>query len=171
MVLVPMKLRRDIPLLLACALGLISPLPVCAGVLSLNFVRGSDGSGALAELDVAGVVAVANWNNAPQANANSNTGFILLDDAGTNSGTTADWQSGGASWSVATDGTGEAGDKIMMTGYLDQGGNGVGQIHTITIYDIPFAQYDVYLYHSSSGGPNRTARYQANTIGPGSEHR
>ena len=90
-----MKTRCDLPLLLACALGVTSLNAVRAEVLSLNFVRGSDGAAALGALDVAGVVAVANWNNAPQANANSNTGFVLLNDAGTDSGATADWQSGG----------------------------------------------------------------------------
>ena len=63
---------------------------------------------------------------------------------------------------MATAGTGSAGDKLTMTGYLDHSSNGQGQIHNITITGIPFAQYDVYLYHSSSGGPDRLARYQAN---------
>jgi hypothetical protein len=133
-----------------------------AGTISLNFVRAGTGVEALAAGDVAGVSAVGNWNNAPVATANSHAGLVLTDDAGIATSASADWTSGSASWSVATAGAGSAGDKLMMTGYLDQGGNGAGQIHNISITGIPFASYDVYLYHSSSGGANRTARYQAN---------
>jgi hypothetical protein len=131
-------------------------------VISLNFVRVSNGATAMDATDVAGVIPVANWNNATQANANADTDFPLLDDTGSATGATATWQSGSASWSVATAGAGGAGDQKMMTGYLDQGGNGAGQIHTLTFANIPYATYDVYLYHSSSGGANRMARYQAN---------
>ena len=135
-----------------------------AKTISMNFVRVSNGAGEMARADVAGVRPVANWNTATITNANSATGFPLIDDGGADTGATIDWQTGGASWSVATAGAGSAGDMLMMTGYLDQGGDGNGQIHTITIKDIPYTNYDVYLYHSSSGGANRTARYQANGI-------
>lgn len=133
-----------------------------AETISLNFVRGSDGAINMPTASIAGAVPVANWNNSPQANANTNTGFALVNEFGVATTATADWQSGGASWSVVHTGTAAAGDLEMMTGYLDQGGTGVGQIHTVTINNIPYANYDVYLYHSSSGGPNRTARYRAN---------
>lgn len=131
-------------------------------VISLNFVRASSGATALDAIDIAGVIPVGNWNNATQANANADTDFPLLNDVGVDSGATATWQSGSASWSVATAGAGSAADQKMMTGYLDQAGDGAGQIHMLTFSDIPFATYDVYLYHSSSGGPNRTVRYNAN---------
>ncbi|MDA7882311.1 PEP-CTERM sorting domain-containing protein [Akkermansiaceae bacterium] len=133
-----------------------------AVTISLNFVRSSNGATALAAGDVAGVSAVDNWNNATQAGANSTTNQALTDDAGLATTVLATWTSGSASWSTAVAGTGSASNMAMMTGYLDQGGDGNGQIHSITITGIPFAAYDVYLYHSSSGGANRTARYQAN---------
>jgi hypothetical protein len=130
--------------------------------ISLNFVRASSGATALDVTDVAGVIPVSNWNNATQANANADTDFSLLDDTGSATGATATWLSGSASWSVATAGAGSEGDKKMMTGYLDQAGDGAGQIHMVTIDNIPYGTYDVYLYHSSSGGPNRSVRFNAN---------
>jgi hypothetical protein len=147
---------------LAALIGSISVSMIKAQTISLNFVRASSGASPLSEGDVTGVVPVGNWNNATQANANNHTNFALIDDNGLASGATATWNSGGSSWSVGTGGSGGAADKLMMTGYLDQGGNGAGQLHTITINNIPYATYDVYLYHSSSGGANRTARYNAN---------
>ena len=110
-----------------------------AVTISLNFVRSSSGATALAAGDVAGVSAVGNWNNAPQATANDHTGLILTDDAGLATTASASWLSGGSSWSVATAGAGSDANKAMMTGYLDQGGDGAGQIHNISITDIPFA--------------------------------
>ncbi|MDA7518316.1 hypothetical protein N8529_00965 [bacterium] len=128
--------------------------------MSLNFVRASSGASPLAAGDVAGVSAVGNWNNATTANANAETsGVIFNNDAGLPTPAIATWQSGSASWSVATAGTGSAGDKLMMTGCLDHGCNGQGQIHNILITGIPYTQYDVSLYHSSSGGTDRLARY------------
>lgn len=115
--------------------------------------------------DVAGQIPASNWNNATTANANAETvGIILNDETGTATTATATWQSGSASWSVVHTGAGTAGDLAMMTGYLDQGGDGLGQIHSVVVTDIPYGNYDVYLYHSSNGGPNRSARYQADGI-------
>ena len=142
----------------------IKTLPQPIDAISLNFVRGSNGATALAADEAAGVVRAINWNNAPQANADSNTGFALFDANGIASGATADWLSGGASWSVAVTGTGSIANKKLMTGYLDQSSDGLNQIHTVTFSNIPYPLYDVYLYHSSTGGPNRSARYRANTI-------
>lgn len=147
---------------LATLIGSIIATNLNAQSIGLNFVRGSTGASSLSAGDIAGVVPAGNWNNAPQANANNHSDFALTDDSGAATSATAAWSSGGASWSVTTSGPGGAADKLMMTGYLDQGGNGAGQIHTITINNIPYATYDVYLYHSSSGGANRTARYNAN---------
>ena len=132
--------------------------------ISMNFVRGSDGTGLMARTDVAGVVPVANWNSATMANANAATGVPLVNDGGADSGATIDWQSGGLSWNVGTAGAGSPGDQLMMSGYLDQSNDGNGQIHRVTVNNIPYGNYDVYLYHSSAGGANRTARYQANGV-------
>jgi hypothetical protein len=103
--------------------------------------------------DVAGVVPVGNWNNAPSGS--SDTNVSLVDDSGAASSTTMDFSAPGA-WSVGTDGAGSPADKKMMTGYLDMSGNGSGQTIDVSFADIPYALYDVYVYHSSSGGPNRS---------------
>ncbi|MGI9244474.1 MAG: hypothetical protein ACR2RV_26980, partial [Verrucomicrobiales bacterium] len=133
-----------------------------AEVISLNFIR-NDGAGEMTAADQAGAVASINWNTATLANADFETvGIPLVDGSGAATTATATWQTGGASWSVPLTGAGAAGDLLMMTGYLDQGGDGSGQIHMVTIAGIPYANYDVYLYHSSAGGANRSARYNAN---------
>lgn len=133
-------------------------------VISLNFVRNT-GVGIMDPSDVAGVIPVDNWNTAEDFNADvEDIGLELFDNTGAATSAIALWQSGAASWSVATAGDGSDGDKVMMTGYLDQSGNGLGQIHMVEVTDIPFESYDIYLYHSSSGGANRAARYQANGI-------
>ena len=134
-------------------------------VISLNFFRLSSGAGLMESTDVAGVVPVANWNSATEENAHSEfDGIDLVFDTGEESGAIATWQTGAASWSVGTGGFGDEGDKLMMTGYLDQNGSGLDQIHEIMVTDIPFSNYSVLLYHSSSGGANRTALYEANEI-------
>lgn len=134
-------------------------------VISLNFFRLSSGAGLMESTDVAGVVPVANWNTSTEENAHSEfEGIDLVFDTGDESGATATWQTGAASWSVGTAGDGNEGDQLMMTGYLDQNGSGLDQIHEIMVTDIPFANYSVFLYHSSSGGANRTALYEANGI-------
>jgi hypothetical protein len=135
------------------------------GVISLNFVRASTGATALDAVDVAGFVPVSRWNNARTTNANVEAGGITLqNDGGNDTTAVATWQTAGTSWSVGIAGIGSEANKKMMTGYLDQSGDGAEQVHLINISDIPYANYDVYLYHSSSGGANRTARYQVNGI-------
>lgn len=142
---------------------LLSPVQLSAESISLNFIRGSSGESPLSPTDVAGQIPAANWNNSTTANANAEaTGIVLTDDSGTDTTAVATWQSGSGSWSVPLAGTGTPADILMMAGYLDQGADGAGQVHTVTIKDIPYADYDVYLYHASNGGPNRTAKYQAN---------
>lgn len=134
-------------------------------VIGLSFIRLSSGAGLMSSTDVAGVIPVANWNTATAENAHSESvGIDLVFDSGEESGALATWQTGNASWSVPTAGAGSEGDKIMMTGYLDQAGNGLNQIHEVMVTDIPFDEYSILLYHSSSGGANRTARYEANGI-------
>ena len=158
-----MKSRFFPRLLSALAIGIYCFNSVSAQVISLNFVRASDGATALAASETAGEIPAVNWNNSTMANANAEgAGIVLNDTAGAATTAAAIWQSGSASWSVPLTGTGSASNIAMMTGYLDQGGDGAGQVHSITITDIPYAMYDVYLYHSSAGGPNRTARYNAN---------
>ena len=152
-------------LLTVIAISVTCLCQIHAGVISLNFVRGSSGESPLSATDIAGAEPVGNWNNSTTLNANLEEVGITLNDA-TGAATTAvaTWMSGSASWSVALSGAGAPSDLLMMTGYLDQGGDGAGQIHSVTIANVPYASYDVYVYHSSSGGANRTARYNANGV-------
>ena len=98
-----------------------------SATISLNFVRSSNGATALASGDVAGVSAEDNWNNAPLATANNHSGLALTDGDGIVTTATAGWVSGSASWSTGVAGTGSVANMAMMTGYLDQGGDGNGQ--------------------------------------------
>jgi hypothetical protein len=148
-------------ILTAIALSSIA-LTAQAATISLNFARAGTPATVMTGAETAGVVAVSNWNSATDTNANSAAGVPLNDSGGVLTTAVAGWTSGSASWSTGVAGTGSADNMLMMTGYLDQGGNGLGQIHMISITNIPYANYDVYLYHSSSGGADRTARYQAN---------
>ena len=159
----PLKTSLRFLTLLSLAIACLSNAK--AEVISLNFIRGSDGMSPLATTDIAGAEPVSNWNNSTIDNANGEaTGIVLTDSGGAVTTATATWLSGSASWSVPTAGAGSPGDMLMMTGYLDQGGDGLNQIHNITVENVPYPSYDVYLYHSSNGGANRTARYQANGV-------
>ena len=128
------------------------------GTISVNFRRNT-GVIELAPTAVAGVVPVANWNNAPAAASGS--GIALVDYLGAATSATMDYNSPGT-WSVTHSGSGDQADRDMMNGYLDMGGDGFGQSITVTFANIPYALYDVYVYHSSSGGPNRSMSVTAN---------
>ena len=135
--------------------------------IGVNSRRSSNGATLMPASDVAGVVPQANWNNGPQASSGTEAGIVgptpgvLVDDLGNATGMTMQFSAPGA-WSVGTGGSGGAADKRMMTGYLDMSGDGAGQIITIDLANIPYAEYDVFLYHSSATGANRTMRVTAN---------
>jgi hypothetical protein len=100
--------------------------------ISVNFVGGgSNGTPAiLAPSDVAGVVAVSNWNNG--------NGSGLKDSSGATTAASITWS--GASWSnqiTATDP-----NNRMMKGYLDFGSSA-------SVTGVPYATYDVYVYFRS----------------------
>jgi hypothetical protein len=129
-----------------------------AGTISLNFDNTDNEVGDHAVNRTAGVVNVGNWNNLPPGG----TGTVanLKDNLGNE--TTADVTWGGTAgltWSTAVviDDTDADDSDRMMKGYLDYGGDGVGQNITIDILEIPYADrgYDLYLYHESSGGDGR----------------
>lgn len=107
---------------------------------------------------VAGVVPVANWNNSYDGTGASTTPptvgspeLNLIDDSG--NGTTMDIHfSGTAQWHLGPFWTGAPQDvdgtynKSLLKGYVDMvGGNPV----TINLAEIPYAQYDIYIYLSA----------------------
>ena len=107
---------------------------------------------------LAGVVSAANWNNSYDGTGASTTPptvgspeLNLIDDSG--DGTTMDIHfSGTAQWHLAPFWNGAPQDvdgtynKSLLKGYVDMvGGNPV----TISLAEIPYAQYDIYIYMSS----------------------
>lgn len=88
-----------------------------------------------------------NWNNLMQTSG-WNTQAVT-DDSGTllatNVAVNTNWAN---SAGVLTGGDLTDGDRLLMNGSMDNGGGAQGW----TITDIPYAEYDVYIYHRHSGG-------------------
>ena len=149
---------KTAPLTLAVLAGCLSLAQLASANPSIGINFGSDQpGGSLALSDTAGVIAQANWNNAA-----SNLGSLsnILDNAG--STTTADvtW------WATNTwnnTGTVSDGNSTLLTGYLD-GGSGVpGENATVTVKEIPFTLYDVYVYINGNT-VNTTSSYTVNGV-------
>ena len=115
-----------------------------AGSIGINM--GADRA-SLDPTDIAGVAAQGNWNNG-SGGVGSASG--LMDDAGAITSAGAAWTNhdpGGSvwgdTWQVPGRGAGSADDKLM-TAYIDPiWGDCVSEI---TLSDIPYAQYDAYVY-------------------------
>jgi lamin tail-like protein/CotH protein len=99
--------------------------------------------------DVAGVVPQANWND---LGGQSGTNLALVDDSGAGTGATVTWTSNNT-WRTDIDQT-VSGDYRMMKGYLDYLDNPVTPIQ-VTINNIPYATYDLYVYFDGDGGDIR----------------
>ncbi|MGI9244112.1 MAG: hypothetical protein ACR2RV_25165, partial [Verrucomicrobiales bacterium] len=148
---------RTLPFILCSAALLVAATGQSrAGSLGLSFSRASDPV-ILSAGDSAGVPAVAqtNWNSVSSGFQNGNNSDLtpgsasLVDDSGTASGALVTW-SGDTTWST-NNGTSN-GDNKLMNGYLDETG---GAASTITFTNIPYSEYDVYVYFGSDGN-NRT---------------
>jgi len=135
----------------------LSASSVGATVISINHV-GPDSNDALAAGEVAGAVPVANWNNSPvmlPAGGGAITyGPLALNfDDGTPSGATAGLSSTNG-WKYDNGYTGSPDAKMMAGGSLfDTNDNAV-----LTLSNVPFAVYDVYVYGSVQGGAANTPR-------------
>jgi hypothetical protein len=105
----------------------------------------------LAAGDVAGVtVAQSNWNNASGAsgslsNVNNNSGVATTLDVSWSVNTT---------WHVTANGT-ATGDGKLMFGYADVNS---GQTKTVTLTQIPYTTYDVYVYVGGSNSGTNTGK-------------
>ncbi|XAL99910.1 PEP-CTERM sorting domain-containing protein [Phycisphaeraceae bacterium D3-23] len=112
-----------------------------AASIGVSFA-GDNGGGTSVQItsaQTAGVVAQSNWNAGTGA---AGAASDLNDDSG--AGTTAD-----VSWTSANTwgGTGATtDDEAMMNGWLDDGAL------SITVTEIPYAVYDVYVYGSADAG-------------------
>ncbi len=129
-------------------------IPRPSEAISLNFVGSArpDWAGALdlfnGELGIvhpwqeAGVVPVANWNNSPSVNTRTQP-FELVNDLGEPTGVTATWESANT-WG-ALNGFGPVAEKDadqrMFHGYIEGRGGS-----SVTISNIEFATYDVFVY-------------------------
>ncbi len=109
---------------------------VTGGAIGINFGAGRENA-ALDAAAVAGVVPQANWNNAA---GNFGGPVGLLDDSGSASGATLEYNTD-EEWSSGTPGSP---DGTLLTGWIaTQNTNGS---NTITISAIPYASYDLYFY-------------------------
>ena len=119
---------------------LATAMHASAYVISINFQGGRSPATGPDVTGTAGYVQVDNWNNGTGA---SGTVSNLIDSTGTS--TTAD-----VSWQVLNtwdlqNGDGNGTDQDMMSGYLDNFGAS-GPSDFITISEIPYVKYDVYVY-------------------------
>jgi fibronectin type 3 domain-containing protein len=130
--------------------------PANGSVLSVDFNGSSNYFGpvtSMAATEVAGVVAVANWN---VVKGNSGSASNLVTNGGGTSGASLSWSSEGSVSTVIPD---TAGNNRMMKGYLS---NDSATPIPIKVQNLPaaFTQngYDVYIY---SDGVNPTASRSA----------
>lgn len=91
--------------------------------------------------DMAGVIAQGNWNN---ESGISGTAASLLNNLGVSTTATLSWTSGGT-WGngLAAANVGNT-NAMLLNNYLDGGANGIAAALTLT--NIPYALYDVYVY-------------------------
>ena len=151
---------------LSLAIRLVAPLIAIAAwsgvsqaqTISINFshngnVDTATSHGPIAATDVVGVVAVDNWNDAA---GEGSTLANLIDDSGAATTANADWSTAN-SWGGNADPAPTDPTERMMTTWLDNGG-------PLTVSNIPYAAYDVYIYGSSDGAGNadRTLGWNVN---------
>ena len=116
--------------------------------VSVDFVGGYGGNqpANMAPTDVAGVLPVANWNNAEGA---AGTLATLVDSAGAATPLSATWNSPNTWANGVADGPG---DNTMMHGYLDTGGNGSAPTTVVVSGLVASATYSVYVYVAPDSG-------------------
>ena len=93
----------------------------------------------------AGVEAQTNWNNLLGGSVGATQ---VTDDSGTLLATTVQVQT---SWSYTTGAGGSGGDQILMNTALDNGGGEMGFV----VKNIPYAVYDVIIYHEGASDAGR----------------
>ncbi|GAA5481449.1 hypothetical protein [Haloferula sargassicola] len=136
-----MKHYLALPGILAC----LAPAAQ-AVVVSANIVGGAGANGTLGSVEVAGVVAVANWNNIPNT-GNDITVNDLNDSTGAPTTIDISWTSIGA-WSINT---GAGGDFALYNGYLDN----FDQTRTVTFSGLDAGTtYEIYVYADGDNGTN-----------------
>lgn len=138
-------------LLAACAVlvaGALTAATSQAQTVSANF-SSNDGS----VTGSAGVVSAANWNN--YANGGFNQAADLMDDSGVASTLDLEWFSNSGTWFVSNPSPGDGSNGNMLNGYLNSGNtdpNAANEPAALTLQNIPYTSYDVYVYFNSDNG-------------------
>ena len=157
-----LRRRRQAGTITAClvAIGLtflIAPdSTVQAQSIGVSFGADEAGGGdaSLEPDDTAGFVSQANWNNASGvAGSITNT----VDFSGAASSLDVTWASD-ESWSWNTPGA--TTDAEMMSGWISK--NTAGEIGTVDIAEIPYANYDLYIYAGHDRANNTVTFSEAN---------
>jgi len=115
----------------------------------------------MGSLEVAGVVALSNWNDA--AGANSSSSLALVDQNGNPTAAAVTWTSDNVWYSSSV--PDQAGNLRMMRGYLD---NGQMNTTTVTVTGLPANSngYNVYVYaDGASNNSSNTGIYQISGAG------
>jgi hypothetical protein len=124
------------------ALSLLAAAPAGGAVISVNYDVAGANTSSLAASDVAGAVPAANWNNVQAATVGQpfTYGITYVDDSGANTTLTVAASSGSAdTWN-----TGGTPDEIIF----GDKSNWAGGSQTLTLTNIPYASYDLYIYVS-----------------------
>ena len=116
----------------ACSFVVTVAAPSASKAISINVGY----NGTLAAGDSAGVVPAACWNELSGAN-NPSSSALVDESGGAVSGMTASFQGNGNTFNW----TGVAG-QTMLSGFLN------GNPMAVTLGNIPFANYDVYIYYA-----------------------
>jgi hypothetical protein len=134
---------------------LVVSAAVARRAISINFIGTGTSMGAT---ESAGVVAAANWNNAP--GAARSTPLALKDETGAATAAAVTWTSDNA-WSTPI--TDQAGNRRFMKGYLD---NGLEHATVVTVTGLPAGSYNVYVYADGDNAANsRTGGYRISGAG------
>lgn len=111
-----------------------------AATISVNYSVTTSSTPALAPSDVAGALPAANWNNVVSTGGAFDYGITYVDNLGASTSLAVSASSGiGDSWNTA--GTP---DKIIF----GDKSNFAGGEQNITVSDVPYALYDLYIYPS-----------------------
>lgn len=138
-------------------MALLASVPAWgATAISVNYDIAGGNTTSLGAADVAGVVPVDNWNNVQAANAGAayNYGITYTDDLGASTSLTVA-ATGGTADTWNTGGTND--EKIF--GDKDNLANN----STLTLTNVPYALYDLYIYSSGFGNEMVAFTIGANT--------
>jgi endoglucanase len=135
----------------------VTHAPQTTDAISINFV--SYAVTPMAPTEVAGVVALANWNQAGVANSGAMSGLVDENGAATTASVT--WNAPNTYDTSIPD---LPGNDAMMKGYLDNN-NTVPSTVSVTGLPASFGRYDVYVYFDGdNGSATRVGNYRLTAV-------